>query len=319
MNDKRWTTVELAKSGAEVLCKRGFESPRLESDLLLAHVLGVERLELYTRFDMPIDDRQRGVFRDFIKRRLRHEPVAYILGEKDFLDLTFKVAPGILIPRPETEHVVQAGSTFLSGIEHPRFIEVGVGSGCISLSLLHKHPEAVALGFDISEKALDCALENARHLGLADRFICAKSDVFSALPAQPAWGQGIDLIISNPPYIRRDEMTDLPRDVADFEPPEALFCPEDGLSFHRRILSEGRGLLTEKGGIVLELADGTGAKLAKYAAELSADALNAYLPDYAGLDRVFCHTKNVWPERFSGLHRVSASSEEESGEPFGDD
>ncbi len=313
MKETQWNVGKLAQSGAEVLGKRGFDSPRLESDLLLAEVLGLERLELFTRFDMPVDDESRGAFRALIKRRLANEPIAYILGKRDFLDLTFSVGPGVLIPRPETEHVVHASQTFLDGVSHPRFLEVGVGSGCITLSLLHHNPHATALALDISEAALACTLKNAEALGLADRLTCLQSDVFKGISEDSPWLKSLDLIVSNPPYIRQDEKESLAKDVRDYEPGEALFCPEDGLAFHRMILRKGPAFLKDSGGIVLELACGTGKQLLQFAQTTWSAARHQVLPDYSGLDRVSCHTKSAWPEGFSSLHGAQVTSEEEPG------
>ncbi|MFT7620422.1 MAG: release factor glutamine methyltransferase [Planctomycetota bacterium] len=313
MNEKRWTIGELAKSGAEVLAKRNLDSPRLDSDLLLAHVLGMARLDLFARFDMPVDDELRAQFRALIKRRLNAEPIAYILGVREFLDLTFEVGPGVLIPRPETEHVVHAGATFLDKKANPKILEIGVGSGCIALSLLHAYPQASALAFDVSPVAVDYTTKNANKFGLADRIEVVVSDVFSALDSLPSWQCEFDLIISNPPYIRLDEKLELARDVIEFEPHLALFCPDDGLSFHRRIVTEGLSRLAPDGGIVLELASESGASIVAFAQNKLAECQASVLPDYSGHDRVFCLTREKWPEEFSGLHGANRASKEEQG------
>ena len=305
---ERWTLGRLAQSAADVLTRAGVEQARLDADILLAAAMEMERLELYTRFDMPVDDLRRARFRRFIERRLNREPVAYIVGHRAFLDHVFEVGPGVLIPRPETEHVVEAGAVFLEGKTAPRLIEVGVGSGCIVISLLKRFPQARALGLDVSPRALDYARRNAEALDCLDRLELKESDVFSALEADSPWRSKVDLVVSNPPYVRRDETGELASEVIDHEPHEALFCTGDGTKLHRRILSEGLEFMAEEGGLVFELGAGSGAGLRAWAEETLAGLVSRVLPDYAGHDRVFCATLRPWPENFFALHGASATS-----------
>ncbi|MCB9833641.1 MAG: peptide chain release factor N(5)-glutamine methyltransferase [Planctomycetes bacterium] len=301
---ERWTVGRLAASAAELLRNKGFESARLEADLLLAESLGIERLELYTRFDMPVPDELRDRFRGLIRRRLAHEPVAYILGRRDFLDWTFRVRAGVLVPRPESEHLVAAALAGLADDRDLELLEVGVGSGCLMLSLLARRPRARGLGLDLEAIPLEVSVENAELLGVGDRFEARRSDFYAALGADAA-GR-FDLVISNPPYIRPEERAELDPDLG-YEPEAALFHPGDGIEFHRRLLLEGVELLADGGFFVLELPGAMGAALRGFCAEALPDLVTAVVRDYAGRDRVFLARKSGWTEGLS-RHLESADS-----------
>ncbi|PKP97374.1 MAG: peptide chain release factor N(5)-glutamine methyltransferase [Alphaproteobacteria bacterium HGW-Alphaproteobacteria-13] len=218
------------------------ETPRLDAELLLAHALGVERQALLldpARFAVPED------FAALVERRMRHEPVAYIVGHRDFWTIRLRVGPGVLIPRPDSETLIEAAREHF-GAEGPRTIlDLGTGPGTLLLAALAEWPRATGVGVDASAAALGYARDNARALGLADRAALRRGD----------WGADetgpFDLILCNPPYIADAEA--LMPDVAAHEPAEALFAGADGLDDYRRILPDLPRLLAPGGAAVLEI------------------------------------------------------------------
>ncbi len=240
MSRELWTVAELASAATGYLARKGIETARLDADLMLAAVLGFARIELYTRFDMPVDSGIRARYRELIRRRGRREPLAYILGHREFFGIDFAVGPGVLVPRPETEGLVEAALALMKGRSRFRVLDLGTGSGCILLSILSRFPEARGEGWDRSPEALEYARRNAEDLGLIERAAFVEQDLLEVLRAG---SPRVDLVVSNPPYIRADENDQLMPEVRDHEPAAALFDPEgDGLSFHRAILTAFRRL-----------------------------------------------------------------------------
>ena len=191
------------------------ETARLDAELLLAHSLGRERIELYTDFDRPLTDAELDGYRSLVARRARHEPVAYILGEWGFRRLTLTVDRRALIPRPETEIVVERCLACLRDLEAPRVLDVGTGTGAIALALADELPGARVTAIDVSAEALALARENAARTGLDVELL--EHDLRTGLPDGP-W----DLVVSNPPYVEPEELETLMADVRDFEPHVAL-------------------------------------------------------------------------------------------------
>ena len=191
------------------------ETARLDAELLLAHVLGRQRIDLYTDFDRPLDQAELDGYRELVARRARCEPVAYILGEWGFRRLTLTIDRRALIPRPETEIVVERALAHLRGLEAQRVLDVGTGSGAIALAIVDEHPSSRVTAIDISREALSLARENAERTGLSIELI--EHDLRAGLPGGP-----YDLVISNPPYVDPEELPTLMRDVREFEPHLAL-------------------------------------------------------------------------------------------------
>jgi len=219
------------------------DTPRLDAELLMAHALEVERPALLldpARFEVPAD------FTGLLERRLKHEPVAYIVGYRDFWTIRLKVGPGALIPRPDSETLIEAALSWVDAKDAPlRLLDLGTGPGTLLLALLSELPEAVGLGVDASQAALALAGENARALGVADRAVFCEGDWAAQVAGD------FDLILCNPPYIADCEQ--LMPDVADFEPAGALFAGADGLDDYRRIIPDLRRLLAPGGAAVLEI------------------------------------------------------------------
>ena len=191
------------------------ETGRLDAELLLAHTLGRHRIELYTDFDRPLSSQELDAYREVVARRARHEPVAYILGEWGFRRLTLNVDRRALIPRPETEIVVERALLHLRGLDAPAVLDVGTGTGAIALAIADEHPGARVTAIDVSADALALARENAERTGLAIELL--ERDVAGGLPGGP-----YDLVVSNPPYVERSDLETLMPDVRDYEPHVAL-------------------------------------------------------------------------------------------------
>ena len=233
---------ELIARSASWLSGKGSESARLEAELLLAHVLEVERLRLYLDADRPLVDAEIDRFRELVKRRARGEPVAYLTGTREFYGIEFEVTPDVLVPRPETELIVDRARMLKPG----RILEIGTGSGCIAVACAVRLPGATVVATDVSAEALAVARRNAERAGVADRIEFREGDLF-----EPVEGR-FDLIASNPPYVA--EGAAMP-DVEAHEPHVALFAGADGLDVLRRLLPQAVGHLEPGGTLLCEIAD----------------------------------------------------------------
>jgi len=210
------TIGEVLRRSTDHLAARGSGRPRLEAERLLAHALGLERVELYMHLDRPLSVAELDDARALVRRRADGEPLQYVLGEWGFRRLTLRVDGRALIPRPETETLVERCLTLLDGDDAPRVLDVGAGSGAVALALADEHPGARVTAIDLSEDALSLARENAERTGIVVELL--HHDLFAGLP-----GDGWDLVVSNPPYVRDDELASLASEVLDWEPALALF------------------------------------------------------------------------------------------------
>jgi release factor glutamine methyltransferase len=231
---------------ADYFQSKGIESARLEAQILLAHVLNCPRIELVARSDEIPEPGFRKAFREIVTRRVDGWPVAYLTGEREFYLLKFDVSPAVLIPRPDTETLVQEALTRLKGKPSPDVLDLGTGSGCIAVSIAHQHKTSRLTAVDVSPDAAEVAKRNAAKHGVADRVTVLVGDLFAPLPP----GSLFDLIVSNPPYVTPTEFDALSPDVRDHEPRGALDGGPDGLAFYRRIASD-MGPVLKPGGLVL--------------------------------------------------------------------
>jgi release factor glutamine methyltransferase len=247
--EDRWTVGRLLNWTRDFLKKKGSESPRLDAEVLLASVLDCERVRLYTQYEDEVGEKDRARFRELVRRRSEGSPVAYLVGRKEFYSLSLAVSPAVLIPRPDSEFVVVEALARLKGLDSPRCVDVGTGSGCLALACSHQHKTARFLAIDLSPDALDVARSNAEKLGLADRVEFREGDLLG-----PVAGEGpFDLILSNPPYIASEVIPSLEPGVRDFEPHLALDGGEDGLRVVDRLVSQAIPLLTVGGHLILEI------------------------------------------------------------------
>jgi release factor glutamine methyltransferase len=208
------TLGEVLSSSAEYLARKGIDTARLDAELILAHVFGLTRLELYTSFDRPLTEAELAAARPLVERRGRREPLAYVLGEWGFRRLTLQTDARALVPRPETEIVVERALAAIAGIEAPRVVDVGTGGGAIALAVADEHPGALVTATDVSPDALELARENAARLEL--RVVFVETSLLDGLDGP------FDLVVSNPPYVDADEIDALQPEVRDWEPRLAL-------------------------------------------------------------------------------------------------
>ncbi len=241
-----WTIQKLLTWTTDFLRGKGVEAARLESHVLLAHVLKCPRIELVARSDEGVSDAERSSFRELIKRRVDGWPVAYLTGVKEFYLLPFEVSPAVLVPRPDTETLVLEALKLLKPRAAPAVLDLGTGSGCVAVSVAHQHKTARVTAVDISPDALEVARRNAARHNVADRLTFLGGDLFGPLPA----GGTFDVVVSNPPYVTPAELEGLDPCVRDHEPRLALDGGPDGLAFYRRIAA-GVGPFLKPGGSVL--------------------------------------------------------------------
>jgi release factor glutamine methyltransferase len=239
------------KEGAHRLAEAAVTEPRREAASLLAHVLGRDRSFIIAHADDRLTAEQREALQILVERRKVGEPLQYIIGQQEFFKLDFEVSPDVLIPRPETEFIVETALELLQNDPEPYFADIGTGSGCIAISVLHELPKARALATDASPAALRVALRNAERHSVSDRLALLESDCFSNLDAN----ESLTLITSNPPYVSEDELKSVQREVR-FEPRAALAAGPDGLSVIRRLVGEARPFLRAGGYLVFEIGFG---------------------------------------------------------------
>jgi release factor glutamine methyltransferase len=224
-------------------------SARLDAEVLLSFSLNCERLEFYKNPAMPVSESQLDAFRSLLARRIKREPVAYITGRKEFWSFTLEVSRSVLIPRPDTEVIVEEALNILrrDSSGKLRILDIGTGSGAIALALACELPEAIFVATDISAAALDCARRNACRLGLEEKIEFLSGNLF-----EPVTGI-FDLIVSNPPYIAEDEYEKLPKGVKDYEPQQALLAGKTGLDFYEKLSAGAHKYLAKNGWLLLEI------------------------------------------------------------------
>jgi len=282
-SQETWTIGRLIRWAAGYLEGYGVESPRLSGELLLAQVLDCPRVELYLRFDQPLTPAELAAFKELILRRRRHEPVAYILGRREFYGLELAVGPGVLVPRPETEHLVERALQALEGRENPRVLDLCTGCGAVALALAREREDAQVVGVDISAQALEYARANARKLGLADRVHWLQGSLWEPLAAA---GGFFELITANPPYVAEDQWDGLPPQVREFEPRLALDGGHDGLDLIRDIIGGARAFLRAGAWLLLELGQGQARAAAGLARAAGVFDKIESARDLAGVERV---------------------------------
>ena len=285
-NADRWTLQRLLDWTTNYFKESGFDNPRLDSEVLLAEALDCQRIELYTRFDEEPPESVKGKFRDWVARHAEGEPVAQLVGYKEFFSIKFKVTPDVLIPRPETEHLVTKALDaikLMGGREKPiTVVDVGTGSGCVAVAIA-KHADNVSIvASDISEAALAVARENAELHGVTGiRFVV--SDLLEAVP-EPAH---FDLIVSNPPYIGLDEKSDLDRSVVDFEPHLALFATgPKGTETIERLVQQAAERLAPGGWLMFELSPMIAEACQRIVEATAGLRFDAWIKDLAGHRRI---------------------------------
>lgn len=249
-----WTIGRLLQWTAGHLSEHGSDSGRLDAEVLLAHVLGCQRIMLYTRFEEEANDETKAKYRELVKQRAAGKPVAYLVGKREFYSLSFQVTPDVLIPRPETEFLVvgllDAAKQQKSAAEAFQIADVGTGSGILAVCAALKIPQARLTAIDVSHGALKVAKSNAEQHKVAERIEFVESDLFAQVPANKKF----DFIVSNPPYITTAEMAELDRDVRDYEPLGALEAGPKGTEVIERLVPQAAERLVPGGRLFIEIS-----------------------------------------------------------------
>jgi release factor glutamine methyltransferase len=286
---KAWTVVEMIRWTAEYLGGKGVHNPRLNAELLLAGVLGLKRLDLYLQFDRPLSPEELTEFKDRLRRRARREPLQYIDGTAAFRDLVLRVDPRVLIPRPETERLVQEVLDWTRGRDNLTAVDVGTGSGAIALSLATEGPFVRVVAIDAQADALAAAREN-HALAAPDAPVEFRHGDLLA----PVRGETFDVVVSNPPYVGDEEAASLDAEVRDWEPGTALFAGIGGLDVIRRLVPQAASVLRPGGLLAMEIGAAQGAAVRGIIEATNAFGAPRVRPDLAGRDRV------VLAERLQG-------------------
>jgi release factor glutamine methyltransferase len=247
----RWTIKGVLQWTAEYFKQKGIPTGRLDAEILLAHCLGIDRLRLYLNMDRPLSPQERTLFRGLVRRRGGREPVALITGKKEFWSILFRTVPGVLIPRPDTEILVEAVLEEVRGNSSPAILEIGTGSGAVSVAVAKEKPAAKILATDIDPVAASTARLNGKDAMVVKSLEFLAADLFSALREGPHF----DVICSNPPYIVSDAIDSLQPEIRKFEPLTALDGGADGLDVIRRLAGEAQRYLKHGGALILEIGD----------------------------------------------------------------
>lgn len=282
-----WTIQRILDWTQQFFRERELDSPRLDAEVLLAAALGTTRVYLYTHYDKPLSEAERTTYREWVKRRAAREPVAQILGKKEFFSRELEVNRDVMSPRPETEHLVDAVLDWARAHElsAPRILDVGTGSGAIAITLAAEVPEATVVATDVSEAALAVAARNVERYGLGDRVALVCGDLYAGVEGP------FDVIASNPPYIDRATTEQLAPEVRDWEPEVALFADDRGLAVIHRLCAGAPALLESPGLLAFELGFDQGAAVRDLLSASDVWSTVELRQDLQGLDRIACATR----------------------------
>jgi len=301
-----WTIGRLIEWTRDFFARKGIDQPRLEAEILLAHVLGFARIDLYLRYEQEVNEEARAAFRALVRRRTEGEPARYLVGTCEFMSLAFKMTPDVLIPRPETERLVEEvvrrvraagrtppGETAGAGAPRaaddagpagPEIIELCTGSGAVAVSLAVHVPGSRVTATDLSEAALEVARTNAEAHGVADRVRLLAGDLYDALDAADA--RPADFLLANPPYVAEGEWETLAPEIRRYEPRHALVAGPDGTEGIERIVKGAPAYLKRGGVMLVEIGEGQGRAVREMAEQTRGLEAVDILKDYAGHDRI---------------------------------
>jgi release factor glutamine methyltransferase len=277
--ERVWTVLDLIQWGSDYFRQKGVDSPRLTIELMLCAVLDVPRVQLYTGHDRPLSRSELDTLRGYVKRRIHHEPLQYILGEAPFYGLTVTVSPAVLIPRPETELLVDQALRFLKDRQQALCLDIGTGSGIIPVTCAVKNPHATWIALDIAHDACLIAEANSKRHAVDHLVTILRQDALSMMPAGP-----FDLITMNPPYIPANEVADLEAEVRDFEPHVALTDDADGLTFYRMLSNQVDTVLKPGGCALMEMMHGQSDDVQALFAQCHGSV--SLIDDLAGIPRI---------------------------------
>jgi len=286
MLPETWTILKLLKWTTAYFKSHRIEQARAAAEMFLAHTLGVRRIDLYVQYDRPLESRELEIFKGFVQRRMRREPVAYIVGKKEFWSMDLKVTSDVLIPRPDTETLVETAFTIVPPEPGPsplNILDLGTGSGAIVLAMASERPSHSFYAVDRSEKALAVARDNARMRELDKTITFLRGNWFD--PVRDL-GRYFDVILSNPPYISSHEFEVLPPEITQYEPLEALDGGSDGLKAIRLIIKQASDSIVPGGWLLFEIGHDQWAAVETLIAGSGAYSDWAVIKDYSGHDRV---------------------------------
>jgi release factor glutamine methyltransferase len=293
MPEKPWTILKLLEWTATYFKEKNVAEPRSSAEVLLAHVLSQDRLFLYLNYDRPMEPQELSIFRNYIKRRVTGEPNQYITGVQEFWSLSFRVNPEVLIPRPETEVLVEAVLDFAQKKEHAAtglsIVDIGTGSGAVAVALANELPNARVVAVDSSMQALQLARENARSHQVEQQlnFVCG--DILGGISRAV---ETFDVVVSNPPYVSQTDFQQLPREIRDHEPYRALAGGPEGLQVIGRIIAQAPAVLRQKGCLFLEIGAGQADNVGDLVSKANSYGSFRILKDYSEMDRVLVAEKS---------------------------
>lgn len=296
-----WTILRVLRWAQTFLQHKGISEPWAAAAVLLAHCLRCTRLDLYLRYDQPLSAGELDCYKRLLRRRLAHEPTQYITGHQEFWSLDFLVSPAVLIPRPETELIIEAARKYAASLTPPaamqRILDVGTGSGILAVVLAKEFPAAQVIALDSAAAALQVARENCRRHGVQEQVTLVQGDLLAPLALRPAF----DLIVSNPPYVPTPDWEHLPSEIKDHEPRLALDGGPDGLAIIRLLLAEVHHRLRPGGLLALEVGQGQAETAARLLGQTQAYAPAVIIPDYQQIGRVVTAVRLPSPgERHQG-------------------
>jgi len=288
-----WTVRRLLEWTSGFFTRKEVDSPRLSAELLLSHVLAVPRIKLYTDYERPLAEKDLSTYRALVQRAAEHEPIAYLTGKAHFFNLEFEVSKDVLIPRPDTETLVENVLQLARnspGFESPRVLDLCTGSGCIAAAIAQNLKNAVVIATDLTPAAVAVAQRNIQKLGHEGRVTVVQGDLFDALAGVPD-PQPFNLIVANPPYIPSGDIEKLDRNVRDYEPVTALDGGIDGLVIHRRIIEGAPSRLVSGGRVYLEIQFDQGSTIQAIVSSNTEFEDARILKDFAGNQRVVTATR----------------------------
>ncbi len=283
---QNWTIQKLLNWVTEYLTGKNIDSPRLSAELLLCSVLGLKRIELYTKFETIVPKQQLDRLHSLVEKAGQHEPVAYLVGKTEFYSLEFDITPDCMIPRPETEMLVERAIEFLRNRNGKQFVcDLCTGSGCIAVAVARNYPDCQIIATDISDAALSVAAKNIEKHKLGERIRLLCGDLFD--PIMPQLDEGkFDLIVSNPPYTTAAEFESLDKNIKAYEPRIALYAGKDGLDMYRRIIEKAATFLKSEATIMLEIGYKQGTTVKQLLKQAGCFSKIAIEKDRCGNDRI---------------------------------
>ncbi len=284
-NSKQLTVLEAVQLSTGYLEEKGIESPRLNAELLLAGILNCKRLDLYLMFERPLNDEEVQSYREYIARRGKFEPLQYILGEVEFYGLKLKVSKDVLVPRPETELLVEEAIKLSSEVNVKTIIDIGSGSGNIAISLAKNLNGVKVTSIDLSSSAIKVAEANAGFNGVND-----KIDFINSGIEEYQTNQQFDLIVSNPPYVSEQDYSSLQKEILEYEPIESVTDKSDGYKFYRLISERSNDFLKNGGYLLFEMASGQSEKIKSILEQNNFSDIKI-VKDYQNIDRVIIGKK----------------------------